>query len=97
MFEQPCLRDRRTTVWVDDRESRLADINGVTIPSGMVPITFDQVVTLVGQLDHRIDGGLTYRRDEKRLRALRNTLLWAFGPEGEEEYALICQNQKQEG
>ena len=86
MFEQT-LNDMTATVHVDEREARLADEHGVKVHSGTVRLTFAQASELVLALDRRIAGGFTYTRIEKRMRALRNSLLWAFGPEGEAAYA----------
>jgi len=77
-----------TIVHIDDRESRLAGQCGVNIASGSFPLTWPQARDLVLALDHGLTGGIIYKKNENRLRALRNSLLWAFGPEAESKYRM---------
>lgn len=75
-------------VHVDDRESRLAGQYGVNIASGSLLLTWPQARDLILALDCSLTGGIIYKKNENRLRALRNSLLWAFGPEAESEYRM---------
>jgi len=84
MFEKS-LNEMTATVTVEDRESLLADQHGVTIEAGSLTLTWSQAKTLALKLDKAIAGGITYKTMENRLRALRNSLVWAFGPEAEED------------
>lgn len=92
MFEQT-LSEMTATVHIDEREACLADEHGVKVQSGSVGLTFAKASELVLALDRRIAGGFTYKSIEKRMRALRNSLLWAFGPEGEAAYASMHNNK----
>ena len=97
MFEQT-LNDMTAAVHVHERQARLADEHGVRVQPGTVRLTFAQASELVLALDRRIAGGFTYKHIENRMRALRNSLLWAFGPEGEVAYAsMLNESVKKEG
>ena len=84
MFEQR-IEDATATVHVDERESRLADEHGVKVPAGTLRLTFSQASELSLALDRSLAAGrFCYAHLEKRLRGLRNSIVWAFGPEAEE-------------
>ena len=82
MFEQS-PDEMRATVHVDERESILADQHGVRISAGSVALTFREACSLARKLDDRLAGWKGYKRQEKQLRALRNSIVWAFGPDAE--------------
>ena len=85
MSEQEVI-EMSATVFVEERESRLADEYGTNVGSGWRCYNFEKAAKLVLALDRIIAGGVTFKRVENRLKALRNSLLWAFGPEGESAY-----------
>lgn len=82
MFEQN-WKELELLIFIDERDSRLADCHGVFIKAGTQKMTWPEAVTRVMALDRAIAGGITYKRDENRLRSLRNQLLSAFGPDAE--------------
>ena len=72
------------TIYIDPCDSELADQYGVSIAPGWQRITYTQAVSAVHALNAAIASGCPYKWTENRLRALRNSLSWAFGPEFEE-------------
>lgn len=81
MFEQT-PEQMIATVYVEGRDSKLADQYGVVLPAGANRLSFAAAVALVRQLDRAL-AGVVYVRNQKRVRALRNQIVFAFGPDME--------------
>jgi len=83
MFEQPPIKERKTTVWIDKRERALADQYGIQLWYGWRTVTFGEAAQIAMALDAAITSGVVYKRNEKLMRAVLQDFLWSFGPEGE--------------
>lgn len=80
MFEQD-LNNMFADVWFDDRDRAIADQEGIAIlQSGCNTLHSNDALVLIAKYDKALRGN-HYAAKRNRLRAQRNSLATAFGPE----------------
>lgn len=83
MFEQTS-EQMKATVWIDDKDSRLADQHGCDIPAGAVSLTFTEAAQFVAKM-RKMEPSIP-NSSIKRFRSIYRQVAAAFGPESLDEW-----------
>lgn len=83
MFEQT-PDQMKATVWIDDKDSRLADQHGCDIAPGSVTLTLAEAAAFVAQM-RKMEPSVP-NSCIKRFRSIYRQVASAFGPEFFEEW-----------
>jgi len=84
MFEQ-VLEKMTAGFYFCDRDRTLADQSGIQLPENGVRISSKEALELAYEID-RLLPSVMYKRKQKQLIAVRNRVLFGFGPDLEQVY-----------
>ena len=85
MFEQVPAQ-MIATIFIEDRDARLANENGIPVSAGPQVMSFNEALEVIVKMDKAL-AGVVYKRYQKRFKATRNQIMFAFGPEMEQAVA----------
>ncbi len=81
MFDQE-LQDLQGRIWVDVREAKECQAQGVSIQAGNLPLAYEDAVQLVRRLNKALRS-VQRVHIRRRLETVRNSICFCFGPEFE--------------